>query len=459
MLDRVRAVKTRTPVALLPSFVPVALFFCTILSLVPLKPSAAEGSARVGLKQFADGFVSPIALIPLADGTGRFLVADQAGAIYTLNKDGTRMEKPFLDLRGKLCKVNQGAFDERGLLGLAVHPKFKENRRFFVVYSAPLRQDGPAKWDHTMQLSEFKASGTDKDAADPASERVVLQIDKPYFNHNGGTIVFGPDGHLYIAVGDGGNANGQGLGHSEPLGNGQDLTTLLAKILRIDVDKGNPYGIPTDNPFVGGGARPEIYAYGLRNPWRITFDQGGSHELFAADIGQTLYEEVDIIVKGGNYGWRIREGFHCFDPKNPNRALEDCPKVGADGKPLIDPIFAYKNANGFRNDPEALGVSITGGYVYRGKALPHLEGRYVFGDWSKNFVVADGRMYVATRPPSSEVKNWKVEALDLAAHPGGRLKQFIVALGEDEEGELYVLTNASNAIRGNTGKVYKLVPQ
>ncbi|MBI4661968.1 MAG: PQQ-dependent sugar dehydrogenase [Verrucomicrobia bacterium] len=385
------------------------------------------------------------------------LVADQIGRVHVLTKDGTLLEKPFLDLTDRV-KINPGAFDERGLLGLALHPRFRENRKFYIVYSAPLRKDGPAGWDHTMQLSELKVSAGDGNCADPASERVLLQIDEPYFNHNAGCIVFGPDGYLYMAVGDGGNANDEGQGHSLQ-GNGQDLTNLMGKILRIDVDKGAPYAIPADNPFVAGHARPEIYAYGLRNPWRITFDRGGSHELFAADIGQTLYEEVNLIVKGGNYGWRIREGFHCFDPKNPRRSPEDCPKVGTNGKPLLDPIFAYKNVNGFRNDPEALGSSITGGYIYRGQAIPQLEGRYVFGDWSRNFVVKDGVMLVATRPTPGASKAWTIEPLDLVTHPKGRLKSFIVALGEDAYGELYVMTNDSNSLRAKTGKVYKLVPQ
>jgi len=427
---------------------------------LPFTPDAfaADSASKVGLKLVAEGFVSPTAFIPVSDGSGRTLIADQIGKVYVLNKDGKLSDKLFLDLTSRLAKINQGAFDERGLLGLALHPKFRENRKLYVVYSAPLRKDGPSDWDHTMQLSEFKAPAHAEEAADLASERVLLQIDKPYFNHNAGTIVFGPDGYLYFAVGDGGNANDEGRGHS-PQGNAQDLTNLMGKILRIDVDKGDRYAIPADNPFQGGQARPEIYAYGLRNPWRITFDRGGNHELFAGDIGQTLWEEVDIIVKGGNYGWRVREGFHCFDPKNPKTAPEDCAKTGPDGKPFIDPILEYKNVNGFRNDPEALGISITGGYIYRGKALPQLQGRYVFGDWSRNFVFpADGIMLVATRPQSGASK-WSLEPLDLATHPGGKLKAFIVAFGEDADGELYVMTNNSNSLRANTGKVFKLVPQ
>jgi glucose/arabinose dehydrogenase len=366
------------------------------------------------------------------------------------------LEKPFLDLRGKL--TNKVDFDERGLLGLALHPRFQETKRFYVYYSAPRRASAPADWDHTSHVSEFKVSQNNPLEADPASERIILQIDEPFFNHNSGRMAFGPnDGFLYIATGDGGNSNDQGK--RPPQGNAQNRDTLLGKILRIDVNKGNPYGIPTDNPFADGkNGRPEIFAYGLRNPWGISFDRGGTHQLFAAEVGQTRFEEINIIVKGGNYGWNIREALECFNPKDPQKPLQDCPKVGALGEPLIEPIAAYKNANGFRNDPEALGTSITGGYVYRGKALPQLNGQYIFADWSRNFVVAMGTVLVA-KPPGSGNGKWTIEPLDLATHPKGALKAFAVALGEDADGELYIMTNASNGLRGKTGKIHKLVAQ
>jgi hypothetical protein len=179
--------------------------------------------------------------------------------------------------------------------------------------------------------------------------------------------------------------------------------------------------------------------------------------LFAADVGQNRFEEINIIVKGGNYGWNLREGFECFDPKKPNSPPANCPKVGADGKPLLDPIIAYKNFGQFRKDPEARGISVTGGYVYRGKAIPQLQGKYIFADWSKNWGKAEGTMFTATRPDSSG-QQWKMEPLELASNPGGTLPEYIVALGEDAEGELYVMTNNKNALVGKTGKVFKLVP-
>ena len=420
-------------------------------------PSAggAEGTAGIGLKLVAEGFTSPTALMSLDDGSGRLLVADQIGVIYVLSKDGAKADQPFFDVRSRLTKLKD-AFDERGLLGLALHPRFQENRKVYMTYSAPLRNTAPTDWDNSLRIAEFKVMESDRTRVDPGSERVLLEIDKPYFNHNGGSIAFGPDGYLYISVGDGGNANDEGKGHS-PQGNGQDTTVLLAKILRIDVDKGNPYGIPADNPFADGKkGRPEIFAYGMRNAWRISFDRGGSHELFAGDVGQTMYEEVDIIVKGGNYGWNLREGFHCFNIKDALHPQEDCPKVGAAGEPLLDPILEYKNINGHRRDPEARGISVTGGYVYRGKALPQLAGKYVFGDWSRNFVVPDGVLLVASRPDSSAQKVWTLQPLELAAPQ--KVGAFVVAFGQDAEGELYVLTNGRNMITGNTGKVYKLAP-
>jgi glucose/arabinose dehydrogenase len=419
------------------------LFLCAMPSLV--------SAAGIALKPVAEGLVSPTVLVPLDDGSGRLLIADQVGTLQTLSKEGKLEQKLFLDLRGRLTKLNQG-FDERGVLGVALHPKFRDNRKLYVYYSAPRRKEAPEKWDHTSHVSEFTAS-SDFSQADPASERIFLQIDKPQFNHNCGRLIFGPDGFLYIGVGDGGQGNDTGLGHNPELGNGQDTKVLLGKILRIDVDGGQPYGVPKDNPFADGSkGRPEIFAYGLRNPWGISFDRGGKRELFAADVGQDAFEEVNIIVKGGNYGWRIREGFSCFDPKKPLNPPEDCPKVGAMGEPLIDPIVAYKNFKRFAKDPEAKGISVTGGYVYRGKALPQLAGKYVFADWSRAWVSPDGVLYTAS--PDGASGKWKMDTLDV----GAKLGAYVLAFGQDSEGELYVLTTGRNALTGNTGKVLKLVP-
>jgi len=410
---------------------------------------SCAGAQAVGLKVVVEGFTSPTVLIPLADDSGRLLIADQLGTIHVLNKDGKLSDKVFIDLRSKLTKLNDG-FDERGVIGMALHPKFKENRKFYVCYSAPLRKEAPPKFDCTSHISEFKVRENDYAQGDLATERVLLQIDKPQFNHNCGRLAFGRDSFLYIGVGDGGNANDMGLGHS-PQGNGQDLTKHLGKILRIDVDKGEPYGVPTDNPFASGAgnAKPEIFAYGLRNPWGMSFDRGGSHELFAADVGQDAWEEVNIIKNGANYGWRIREGHDCFDPNNSLKPPPDCPKVGADGKPLIEPIIVYKNYKRFMKDPEPKGASVTGGYVYRGKAIPDLAGKYVFGDWSRSMASADGALFVGKRDAEN---NWSMDVLV------PKVGKYVIAFGEDNDGELYVLTTDNNALKGKTGRVFKLVP-
>ena len=399
----------------------------------------------ITLEKVAEGFVSPTTLV--SEPGGALLVADQVGVIYKV-KDG--VSEPWFDLTSKLTKL-RNAFDERGLLGFALHPQFAQNGRFFVMYNAPLRSSAPKDWDSTLHLAEFKAEGG---VPKLDSEKVLLQIDKPDFNHNGGCIVFGPDdGHLYIGVGDGGTGNDKGKGHV-PGGNGQDLNQHLGKILRIDVSKPGVAGIPNDNPFRDGKGKPEIYAWGMRNPWRISFDRE-TKMLFAADIGQDLYEEVDIIKKGGNYGWPIREGFHCFNQDAPRDTPDDCARTAKDGSPLLDPAFEYKSFRSFPRDPYALGISITGGYVYRGSAIKELQGKYVFADWSRNMGVADGVLYAATRVGKGA--SWAVEKLSPASHQG-RIPMFFPAFGEDTSGELYVMSNDTSQLINKSGKVWKIVP-
>ena len=425
-------------------------------------PALALAAAKPTLKLVAENFVSPTALVPIEGG--RNLIADQLGQIHLLNKDGQLAAKLVLDLAARMTTYNTNAFDERGLCGLAVHPQFSATRKFYAYYSAPLRPTAPTNFNHTARLSEFTLAADDT----AGNERVLLEIDMPYFNHHGGRMAFGPDGLLYLAVGDGGNGNDvdappkagavpvQG---KAPEGNGQSRTTLMGKVLRLDVDKkdaGKQYSVPTDNPFVKGGGLPEIFAYGLRNPWGLSFDRGGTRQLFVSDVGQDSWEEVNIIVKGGNYGWNIREGLACFNPKDARKPPEECPKVGANGEPLLDPIFAYKNFRKFTKDPDAKGISITGGYVYRGKAFSQLTGKYIFGDWSRNFVKADGVTYVASQGADGK---WAMDALEVSGKPDGAIGQFIVAFGEDADGELYVLTNTSSALRGRNGKVWKLAAE
>lgn len=412
-------------------------------------PETALGADGFRLKPVADGFVSPTVLTALPGKAGVLVVADQPGTVHIIGADGKLSEALFLDLREKLVKLNAG-FDERGLLGLAFHPKFTANRKFYVVYSVPLRAGGPAEYTHTQRLSEFRVEEGNPMKAAAESERVLLESDHPYFNHNGGCLAFGPDGYLYMSMGDGGNANDDGK--RPDTGNGQNLDTLMGKILRLDVDKGDPYAVPSDNPLVGKKGRPEIFAWGFRNPWRISFDRGGSHELFAADVGQDAYEEVDIVVKGGNYGWRIREGLHCFDVKKPTESPADCAKTGAGGEPLIDPIIEYKNSKAHRKD--GVGISVTGGYVYRGKAIPAWQGKYIFADWSKNWAVPLGVLFAGSRGEAGKL--WKLDTLT-PVEPK-TVGFYIVGFGEDADGELYILSNNSNQVTGKTGKVWKIIP-
>jgi len=338
---------------------PTSLAILLAVSAGPAR--AGEEPLAIEVREFAGGLTAPLAAAHPGDGSGRLFIVEQVGRIRIWRR-GELAETPFLDISSKLIPLNPN-FDERGLLGLAFHPSYAENGRFFVRYSAP------GGTNHLQVLAEYRVSDDDPDRADPDSERVILEVDEPEFNHNGGTIAFGPDGMLYTSYGDGGGAGDQ---HGE-IGNGQDIETLLGKIVRIDVDGDMPYGIPADNPFVGIPGRDEIWAYGLRNPWKFSFDRGGEQRLFCADVGQSAWEEVDLIVRGGNYGWRVMEGTHCYDPP-----------VSCDPGGKILPIAEYGHD---------IGTSITGGYVYRGTRYPSLQGKYIFGDFSRPGFGGNGRLF------------------------------------------------------------------
>ncbi|MGH7481233.1 MAG: PQQ-dependent sugar dehydrogenase [Longimicrobiales bacterium] len=414
--------------------------------------SVVSSGPALGLELIADGLTNPVTMAEPPDGSGRLFVVDQIGQIRIIDANGTLLAEPFLDVSAKMVPLNPG-FDERGLLGLAFHPEYATNGRFYVYYSAPPRQAG---FDHTSRISEFTVSA-DPNRADPASERILLEVDQPQFNHNSGTLKFGPeDGYLYISIGDGGGANDVGFGHVEDWyeanagGNGQDITqNLLGNILRIDVDGGTPYGIPADNPFVDGPGLDEIWAFGFRNPYRFSFDQGGSHDLLAGDAGQGLWEEVSLVVKGGNYGWNVKEGRSCFNAADSDSPFADCPDTDPDGRPLRDPVIAYANAN----QPDGLGLAVIGGYVYRGDLVPQLSSRYVFGDFSRSFASGDGSVFIAK--PSGSDQLWHIQQVSFPER-GGRLGEFLLGFGQDAEGEVYVLTSESAGPSGSTGKVFRL---
>jgi glucose/arabinose dehydrogenase len=423
----------------------------SLLMVLPVTAQEEESDEEyiVGVELVADGLTSPVAMASPDDGTGRMFIVDQAGAIWIVTAEGELLPDPFLDMRGQIVPL-QPDYDERGVLGLAFHPDYANNGRFFVYYTTPLRAGAPEGWDHTNVVGELSVSADDPNVADLGSLKTVLQIDQPQFNHNAGHIAFGPDGYLYVPIGDGGGGDDVGTGHTPELGNGQDLSNLHGSILRIDVnDTPGDYTIPADNPFVGeDGTADEIFAYGFRNPYHISFDRGGDNALFAADAGQEIYEEVDIVTIGGNYGWNIREGTHCFDPDNPDVAPADCASTGADGEALIDPIIEYSH--------DDVGVVVVGGYVYRGSALPDLEGYYIFGDYtSSSSDTPDGTLLWAEA--SDEGAAWEWGELQIAGMDNGRLGAYVLGLGEGPDGELYVLTSQSGPT-GNTGSVWRLIP-
>lgn len=401
----------------------------------------------VNLDLVADGFVSPVSLTEAPDNSGRLFVVDQPGQIYII-KDGNRLPEPFLNIQNKLVPL-QGSSDERGLLGLAFHPQYASNGKFYVFYSGPKRESA---FDHTNYVAEYKVSVASADRADVASERIVLAMDHPQANHNAGMVGFGDDGYLYISVGDGGGGGDKDAGHVDDWyadnagGNGQDITqNLLGSILRIDVSPETGYAIPADNPFVNAEGMDEIYAYGLRNPYRFSFDPSG--KVILADAGQNLYEEINLVEKGGNYGWNVKEGTHCFDAANFDVPKGSCPSADANGKPLLDPVIEFKNS---RSASDGLGTVSIGGYVYEGDEIGSLNGRYLFGVLTQEPDAVNGAIYSANRSGNT----WSYDKLKIANHANQELGQFLLGFGQDEDGEVYALTVEASA---NSGKVYKII--
>lgn len=389
---------------------------------------------QIRLERVADGFTSPVALIDPGDGSGRLFVVDQTGLIWILS-NGERLEPPFLDIREKIVELND-FYEERGLLGLAFHPNFGTNGRFYLSYSGHLQNGlSPEAWDHTTYVSEFTLSAHDANQAELTSERVILSIDKPGYNYEAGHIAFGPDGYLYIATGDSVRDPATEAGKYA-----QDVNSLLGKILRINVDgtadTGQAYLIPPDNPFTTGAGRPEIFASGFRNPYRFSFhiSEDGKSRLFASDVGQAMMEEVNHVEAGGNYGWPIREGTRCFNSQRWDQPLESCSTTG-----LSDPIIAYPHLGDLS--------AIIGGFIYRGPAIPELKDGYLFGDWGRG----NGHLFVA-RPRALNLGEWNITEIPVEIDQ-------LLGIGQDESGELYLLTKAPGVgATGTSGTIYKIVP-
>ncbi len=413
----------------------------------PPESTATGEPADVALEIVVDNLVSPIGLVVAPGDTDRVFVMEQTGEIHVL-KGGARVATPFLDLSEQLVRLNT-EYDERGLLGLAFHPDFATTRRLFAYYSVPPRPGAEAPADHTNRLSEFRVSTDDPDRADPASERIILEFEQPQPNHSGGGLGFGPDGFLYLGTGDGGGRGDADEGHS-PQGNAQDPAKLNGKILRIDVDGDDPYGIPADNPLASDDGRPEIYALGFRNPWRLSWEPSGERRLLVSDVGYGRYEEVDAVVSGGNYGWRIREGAHCLDIERPLEDVTGCPTADDSDRPLIDPVIEYTHRE--------VGIAVVGGYVYRGTEIPALAGRYVFADFSADWTTNDpqprGSLLVAEPGPNDA--DWEWRRLSVASDKLDHL--FVTGMGEDSTGELYVMARRSFGPISRTGVVLKIVP-
>ena len=379
--------------------------------------SSASGSTSIPRIMLIPAFPKiqfdrPIFITQAGDGGKRVYVVEQRGKILAMeNVDTVEKAEVFLDISSRVRMRH----NEEGLLSLAFHPKFKENGQFFIYYSVsdPKRN----------RISRFSLMKDDPSKADPDSEQIILEVEQPWGNHNGSTLLFGPDGFLYASFGDGGAANDPDL-------NGQKLETLLAKIIRIDVDQqqnGLNYAIPKDNPFVDrAGARGEIWAYGLRNVWRMSFDRQ-TGDLWAADVGQDLWEEVDLIVKGGNYGWNLREGKHEF-PSGIRRMGNFTPP-----DPMIEPVVDYHHREG---------ISITGGYVYRGSKQPRLQGVYLYADYG-----------------SRRIWGLRYENGTMSGHRevlSGSESAHITSFGEDPDGEL--LTCAFNQYDNrHGGRVYRIL--
>ena len=387
---------------------PLAALLTILLAVACIFPAAADAQEDTLPVKVEPAFPNirvdrPIVITHAGDNSNRLFIASQLGKIHVIpNDQGVEETSVFLDVEARVRYVDK--MNEEGLLGFAFHPEYRKNGYFYLYYTTT---DAPL----TSVISRFSVS-KDANVADPESEVELMRIKQPFWNHNGGTIAFGHDGYLYVGLGDGGKAN-------DPFKNAQNLGTLLGSILRIDVDRhdaGKAYGIPRDNPFVDrDGARGEIYAYGLRNVWRLSFDRK-TGALFVADVGQDIWEEINVVTKGGNYGWNLREGKHKFGPNGAEPSDS-----------LVEPILEYNHK---------VGKSITGGHVYRGEQGKSLAGKYIYADY------VSGIMWALTiNKDNTAGTNYVI--------PWSKLP--VLTFGEDQKGEIYFSTHLAG------GRLYRFV--
>lgn len=471
-------------------------------SAVPIL--AADAARSLDVKLVADGLTSPLDLTFAPDGSGRRFIVDQTGLVLVLTAEDKVLPTPFLDIVKRV--VLQSAFDERGLLALAFHPQFAKNGKFYIHYSTA--REGPnicvahngqiptepaaCPMQYTRLVTELTVSKTDPNVADLSSERIIFKRPWPGRKHNGGGLAFGPDGMLYIGLGDGGFVHGP-TGADDHFNvvpallfgdrHAQDLTTLYGKILRIDVDRGTPYAIPPDNPFVGrDGIPPEIYAWGFRNPFRISFDRAGDRAMYVSAPAETLFEATYKVTGPANYGWADKEGTHCIvrtsayappatfacttDAQCPSggpqvskcgsKGFCTCSGLGPRGEVQRDPIIEYLNASvedaNSKLPGKGFGKASVGGHLYRGKAIGWLQGQFVQGDFALN--KQDGQIIVAEEAPAGQL--WKLRRA-FVFNPNDAVKSgFVKGIGQDAEGELYAVTGNFTAT-GIRGRVWKII--
>jgi glucose/arabinose dehydrogenase len=433
----------------------------------------AQSGKTIKLEPLATGLTAPNFGTSAPGDDGRLFVSDQDGILWAIDL-ASGDKSVFADLSELLVPLGAfgpGSFDERGFLGVAFHPGYASNGLLYTLTSEPVA--GQADFstmppgstpNHQAVVREWQVPnpGAPASVVDPTSSRELLRIDEPQFNHNAGALNFGHDEMLYISLGDGGGRDDQGTGHGSS-GNAQDPSNILGSILRIDALGSNSnngqYGIPADNPFVGmNGYADEIYAYGFRNPFRFSFDMA-TGDLYAGDVGQDELEEVDVVVAGGNYGWNVKEGSFCFDPNGsaPGFAFtqEPCPNEPSG---LIDPVAEYNTSDSLAENED--GRAVVGGFVYRGRGIPGLVGRYIFGDFSQftdTGVNTAGRLFFLNKKNIVKDKFIKSSKIfEFTLHGQDALGRSLLGFGQDAHGELYVLANDVGTPFGDTGVVLRI---
>ncbi|HEX8520855.1 MAG TPA: PQQ-dependent sugar dehydrogenase [Tepidisphaeraceae bacterium] len=416
----------------------------------PIPQKIPTGPGVVKLQTVANGFAAPVWMTNAPGDNSRLFVVDQAGQVKIV-QNGAVLANPFINIvpTGDFVTLRTN-YDERGLLGLAFDPNFNNStsagyRRVFTYESDVVKANPDyglttaGTVDHQDALVSYRVDANNPNQVDATSRQVVMRIDHPSFNHDGGHIAFGPDGYLYLGIGDGGGANDTGNGHNPTIGNARDVNSPLGKMLRLDVygnnGKNSNYGIPASNPFASGGGVKEIFASGFRNPYRFSFD---GNRLLVADVGQNNIEEIDDVVLGGNYGWNAKEGTFKFNPSNGTVSSD------LSGLPpgLIDPLVQYDHDEG---------IAIVGGFVYHGTKLSFLQGKYVFGDFSTSFNSPLGRLFYADLQTGS-IREFLLEG-------NLPLNQFVKGIGQGPDNELYLMTSTTLGPTGTTGTLYAMVPE